>query len=160
MTKLVLPALEVPSITDLRAMFSGSHITYVDMSDLVLTGVTNMNNMLSNAQIGTLDIRGINTSTTGPTTLQFWSRNAVIGTLIIGQFDMARVTDISFTTTKISRIVCTTTTPPSINPDKNWVSQQEDVQIYVPASAVETYKSATGWSAVAERIHSINEYSE
>lgn len=45
-----------------------------------------------------------------------------------------------------------TTTPPTLG-DQGFDQLPSDCKIYVPSSAVETYKTAEGWSAYADRIH-------
>lgn len=56
--------------------------------------------------------------------------------------------EVSFT------IVCEPTTPPGYeNTDLNIASA-----IYVPDASVDAYKAATGWSAIASKIHPLSEY--
>lgn len=53
----------------------------------------------------------------------------------------------------LTSVTVNATTPPTL--DSSAFSNTNNCPIYVPASAVETYKSATGWSDYASRIQAI-----
>ena len=46
-------------------------------------------------------------------------------------------------------------TPPTTNIFENVSSVEDDLVIYVPKNSVELYKSAQGWSVLADRIQAI-----
>lgn len=80
-------------------------------------------------------------------------------TIKIGQFDNSNRISAMFTeTTRITKFYCTTTTPPSMKSSSlDWVSAQlmnknPNCTIYVPMSAVNTYKADTYWGAYADHI--------
>ena len=55
--------------------------------------------------------------------------------------------------TSLTSVTVESTTPPTLG--NNAFNQSNNVVIYVPASAVETYKAASGWSTYASRIEAI-----
>lgn len=59
-----------------------------------------------------------------------------------------------FQMSALRSLTCLATTPPSVTSNNELPSA---CQIYVPASAVDTYKSTTWWSAYASRIFAIEE---
>lgn len=54
---------------------------------------------------------------------------------------------------QLTSITCLATTPPTLG--SYALTNSNNVQIYVPASAVDTYKAASGWSSYASRIQAI-----
>ena len=82
--------------------------------------------------------------------------------LTIGKFDAANAGDVSYPFLSVATngaLICTTTEPPTVNANKNWVATlPSNWKIYVPDGSVTTYQAATGWSDVASRIKSITEY--
>lgn len=58
--------------------------------------------------------------------------------------------------TMLESFTCKATTPPTIMPS-TFLSVSNDFIIYVPAESVDAYKSATNWSAYADRIQAIEE---
>lgn len=75
-------------------------------------------------------------------------------TLKIGDFDVSGAPN-SGGLSKVGKLICTTTTPPH-SELLNCLSSS--VLIYVPNSAVDTYKQA--WPTFASNIYSINDYTE
>lgn len=75
-------------------------------------------------------------------------------TLKIGEFDVSD-SAVSGALSFVDKLICTTATPPNsalLN------CLDSNVQIYVPNSAVNAYKTA--WSAMANNIHPVSEYTE
>lgn len=58
-----------------------------------------------------------------------------------------------FDCTSLSSVTVKATTPPTISADTFPTAQ--DINFYVPAESVEAYKTATNWSAYAEKIFPI-----
>lgn len=55
--------------------------------------------------------------------------------------------------TSLEKLIVLDTTPPTIS--GNFLDSIDNCNIYVPSSAVNTYKSASGWSTYADRIFAI-----
>ena len=78
-------------------------------------------------------------------------------TLKIGEFDLSGVTysPNHSIDTKVSKLICTTMVPPN-SALLNYLGSS--VEIYVPNSSVEAYK--TVWASKASNIHPVSEYTE
>ncbi len=55
----------------------------------------------------------------------------------------------------LTRIIIKATTPPSSSSNIQFLYKADNAVIYVPPESVNTYKTATGWSAYADRIQAI-----
>lgn len=66
----------------------------------------------------------------------------------------AQVTEINSLPSDVVNLVVEATTPPTASLDWSGL----DGNVYVPDSAVNTYKSASGWSSVSTNIYPISEY--
>lgn len=61
-------------------------------------------------------------------------------------------------TSSLTSLTFLSTTPPTFYASTNSAFyNSNNVKVYVPASAVDTYKNATGWSEYASRIFAIQE---
>lgn len=80
-----------------------------------------------------------------------------LNTLKIGQWDnVSDIVNMFYLTRNVLKLICATTTPATFRSNKNWVYQSGSdsallitstgCMIYVPDSAVATYKAAAGWS--------------
>lgn len=58
--------------------------------------------------------------------------------------------------TAMEKMIIRTTTPPALE-DVNAFNNTNNCPIYVPDAALEVYKTATNWSAYADRIHPLSE---
>lgn len=58
--------------------------------------------------------------------------------------------------TAMEKMTIRTTTPPALE-DVNAFNNTNNCPIYVPDAAIEVYKTATNWSAYADRIHPLSE---
>ena len=61
--------------------------------------------------------------------------------------------------TNLTTVVCKAVTPPTIG-GSVFAYTKAELIIYVPDDSVEAYKTATNWSAYADKIHPISEYVE
>ena len=55
----------------------------------------------------------------------------------------------------VKKLIVKSLTPPALT--NSFTNIQSDLKIYVPAESVDTYKSATGWSGMADRIYPLSE---
>ena len=64
-----------------------------------------------------------------------------------------------FQCSELVTFICRNVTPPTLG-GQVFDSTNAALSIYVPDSAVDTYKAATGWAALASRIKPLSEYTE
>ena len=57
--------------------------------------------------------------------------------------------------TSLASVTINATTPPQLRNNSYAFANTNDCPIYVPASSVDTYKAASGWSDYASRIQAI-----
>ena len=120
---------------------------------------TDLTYLAMSTHLKVLDIRSLECA---PSSLS-WAFGASSGNggeikyLIIGDFDGSNLSNIGNIKQNgsLTNLVCTTTTPPALKADVNWVSACGFTNIYVPASAVSAYTGATGWEGVATAIKAI-----
>lgn len=62
--------------------------------------------------------------------------------------------------TNLSIVKIRAVVPPTLGGDKVFNNTNAGLKIYVPDDSVEAYKTATNWSAYADKIHPISEYVE
>ena len=76
------------------------------------------------------------------------AKEVIVGTDIVGvgssAFNVA-----------LTSATCLSTTPPSIGDARVFANSWQDYPIYVPSSAVNTYKTASIWTSLASRIQAI-----
>lgn len=64
--------------------------------------------------------------------------------------------DVFYACSKLEAVIVDNTTPPSLSSNAFQVASSTFI-IYVPDAALEVYKTATNWSAYADRIHPLSE---
>lgn len=120
-----------------------------------------MNDAFTGCGATRIDISGFSTTSSLTNINNAFRGCTNLEELVIGNFDTSELTNIgsAFYQAKTGlSVICTTTTPPAVNTQNNWLSQlPSGSTIYVPDSAVDAYKSAAGWSDYASKIKSINE---
>lgn len=87
--------------------------------------------------------------------LAFWSCNSL--TKLIIPSTVTSIGSNAFQNTGLTTFICRATTPPTIG---NGIFINVMCPIYVPDESIETYKTATNWSAFSDRIKPLSEYSE
>ena len=74
---------------------------------------------------------------------------------------ITRIEDYCFSQcTNLSIVKISAVEPPILGGDKVFNNTDVGLKIYVPDDSVEAYKTATNWSAYADKIHPISEYVE
>lgn len=74
--------------------------------------------------------------------------------VIVGT-DITNIGSAAFNNSYLTSATCLSTTPPIIGDASVFGGSVENYPIYVPASAVDTYKAAPQWSSLASRIQAI-----
>lgn len=122
--------------------------------------LTSMQNAFSGCKATRIDISGFSTTSSLTTIADAFRECTNLEELVIGDFNTSELTNAgAFYQAKAGlSVICTTTTPPAVNTQNNWLSGlPSGSTIYVPDSAVDAYRSAAGWSDYASKIKSINE---
>lgn len=142
--------------TSMKNMFSSSKVRRVILRKGASSVTTWYSAFSSCANIEYIDISELNITST-LTEISFAFSNAKSGiTMKIGGFDMSGVTSSTVhEMNKITTLICTTSVPQN---SALLTYMTGLTNIYVPNNAVEAYKTA--WSAMANNIHPVSEYSE
>lgn len=93
-----------------------------------------------------------------PESIEIINSNAFLGCSSLKSIEIpasvSRIGDWAFAScVKLNSLVCEGETPPSVG--ESFLAYSNDVVIYVPAAAVDSYKKATGWKSFAKRIKAI-----
>lgn len=159
----IILADDLSGVTNPKGWFSNRGGD-INTSTLVVSGgkmtnVTSLEDLARSCNFKKLDISFIDSDAiTNMSSIFYGSR---IGSLIIGNLGAGNLGDVTWVKAyAVNKLVCKSSTPPVVNPDKNWLTSLNVSNIYVPDASVNAYKAAAGWNAVTDRIHSINEYTE
>ena len=143
-TTMIVDGVSETPINTWRFETAGEHIVQYEFSDNVvpyqfLKTLTNVTEVI----VGD-DITGISMYSFAYNSIT----SATIGTGITSIGELAFINDVNLTSFTIKAL-----NPPTLG--SNAFSIDVNHPIYVPASAVATYKAATGWSEYASRIFAI-----
>lgn len=150
---LVLPTWDMKNITNFSYAFNGCSANYINMRNKKLKAVTNMSFAFSGCpKLIELDLRDNDLS------LVTSNSNMVIGCASIKVVHIPASLTILQTTALADNKACEEyhfygTTPPTMANAQVFRGIPSGCKIYVPSSAVNTYKTASNWSTYASYIY-------
>ena len=144
-TEAVIPE-DVTSI-EINAFNGCASLTSVEMPNVTEIGSSAFNGCASLTSVEMPNVTEIGSS-------------AFYGCASLPSVEMPNVTEIGEFVfqdcTLLSQVVINNINPPVLGSDA-FDNCHNDLKIYVPASAVDTYKAASGWSTYADKIEAIEE---
>lgn len=151
--ELILPVWDMKNITNLSHTFDGCNANYIDMRNKNLKAVTNLSYAFSVCtKLIELDLRGNDLS------LVTSNSNMAVGCGSLKVVHIPETLTILQATALADNKACEEyhfygTTPPTMANTNVFRSIPSGCKIYVPSSAVNTYKTASNWSTYASYIY-------
>lgn len=151
--ELILPTWDMKDITNISNMFNGCSANYINMRNKKLKGVTNMNSAFSGCpKLIELDLRDNDLSLV--TSNGSMANNCASLKVVHIPASLTILQANAFASNKAcEEYHFYGTTPPTMANTNVFSSIPSGCKIYVPSSAVNTYKTASNWSTYASYIY-------